>query len=232
MKTPLLIVLFISSFFFLSCTADEAATTADPAKEFTYTTYSTGVSPQNTANVYDYAGEQHNQILENALLANPTTLLSSVILATDTAALANSAFVAIAPLYTGLNTTTVQWVATNSNNAQLIVNNSGAAAAGRTQLMVFLSLLTTIENYTYNDQYNAIATFEYKIINSPTLTTNDKAIILTTTSIARWAYFYKDDKDKDWGGLRNGVYGSIKGRAQNLPMAITMAVACGIDQDN
>ena len=237
MKNLLFIALSFS-FFFLSCSSDDVITgnsvnniNAADVMPVRHAAKKDGAIAYNTANIYDNAGSIYYQILETTLAAAPANTVTGIVTATNTAALANTGFSAIVPTFTGISNAQVQWVINNSGNAQTIVNGSGASIAARAELMLFLEMMDGSEVNAYNATYDAILVFENKIINHATLTTADKAFILRTTSIGRYISYYIDDKDKDWGGLKNGLYGAIKGGLWGTPTAISLAVGSSIQQD-
>jgi hypothetical protein len=232
MKSILLRALFCS-FFFLSCSSDDSITDSASQSEHLnqkkkYARSSTQIV-NNAANAYDLTGDLQYQILVSVVNSAPANTLSSIVASTNAAALNNTGFIAIAPSFTGITESEVQWVM--SNTAQTVVNTSGASTAGKVELTLLLELMDGAEAYDYADNYDVIVEFENKIINSTNLTAADKVLILRTTSIARHLCFYVDDKDRDWRGVKNGLHGAIKGATTNLDTAITLAVACGVQQN-
>jgi len=231
MKSILLSALFCS-FFFLSCSSDdtiEDSQTLNSKKNYART--ATANVAYNTANSYDIAGDLQYQILLSVMSNVPQNTLSNIVSATNITALNNTGFTAVAPTFTGITTAQVQWVINCNGSVQTVVNSSGASTAGRAQLTQFLGFMDGAETNEYSDNYTAITEFEFQISNATNLTATDKILILRTTSIARYLCFYVDDRDKDWGGVRNALFGAIKGGATNIDTAITLAVACGIEQD-
>jgi hypothetical protein len=232
MKSTLLSALFCS-FFFLSCSSDDSITNGASNSEQLNQKKMYGRSStqtvNNTANLYDLTGDLQYQILVSVVNSAPANTLSSIVSSTNTAALNNSGFTAVAPSFTGITESQVQWVM--SSTAQTVVNTSGASTAGKVELTLLLDLMDGAEAYDYSDNYDVIVEFEDKIINATNLTAADKVLILRTTSIARYVCFYVDDKDKDWGGFKNTLHGAIKGATTNLDTAITLAVACGVQQN-
>ena len=234
MKSILLSALFCS-FFFLSCSSDDSTedvnTTAETLKpKKSYARTSNAVSG-NLANAYDLAGNLQYQLLVSAIESTPSNTLSSIVTATNNVALTNTNFINAAPLFTGLITSQVQWVIDCNGNTQTVVNASGLSANGKSRLGSFLLLMDGAEANDYSDNYDVIVDFEAKVTLATNLTVTDKALILRTTSIARYTCFYIDDRDKDWGGLKNSLIGAVKGATTNMDTAITLAVAAGIQQD-
>lgn len=229
MKSILLSAL-LCSFFFLSCSSDDSIENMPTTN---YKKYARSINdvPGSTANAYDATGDLQYQILLNVVSNTPANTLSSIVTTTNTAALANTGFIAIAPAFAGITTAQVQWVIDCNGNSQTVVNNSGTSATGRAQLILFLDLMDGAETNEYSDNYDAIIDFEDKINNATNLTATDKVLILRTTSIARYVCYYVDDKDKDWHGVKSALFGAIKGGNTNVETAIALAVACGIQQN-
>lgn len=234
MKSILLSAL-LCSFLFLSCSTDDTIVTetgnvATSNKNKMYARSSDNV-PNSTANAYDTTGNIQYQILLNVVDNAPANTLSSIVTTTNAVALANTGFTALAPAFTGITTAQVQWVIDCNGNSQTVVNNSGTSAAGKAQLTLFLGLMDGAETNEYSDNYDIITDFEDKINTATNLTATDKVLILRTTSIARYLCYYVDDKDRDWHGIKSALFGAIKGGNTNVETAITLAVACGIQQN-
>jgi hypothetical protein len=86
-----------------------------------------------------------------------------------------------------------------------IISNSSTTANAKLSLSGFL---TELMNYSdlqkdYDSIYKLIVDYETAIIESNTLTANDKKIILTTTSVSRYGFYFaskhrRKPRDRDW----------------------------------
>ncbi|TRW25187.1 hypothetical protein FMM05_07730 [Flavobacterium zepuense] len=223
---------------FASCTTDSTddalynTSNTPQAAEVTPFFLRIGSGPANANNVYDYTGELYNEILDDAIANSTGTGVSNVVTDVNTAATSNSAFTAISLGYTGITTTTVSWVISNSSNDQTIINSTGASTRGKQELSDFVDLMEALPNRTYDEGYDAIAAFEHDIINDSTLNSLDKRIILSATSIARYSLYrtFNNGGDKSWTKHKTGVYGGITGADASTAKGVTTGVSSSLAQ--
>jgi len=237
MKT-LLVPGLCLALMFASCTTDSTDdalynTSNTPiAAQATPSFLRTGSGPANTNNLYDYTGQLYNEILDYAVAHSTGTGVSNVVTDVSTAAASNSGFTAISSGYTGLTITTVSWVLSNSSNDQTIINNTGASSRGRQELNDFVDLMEALPNRSYDESYDAIASFEHDVINDSTLNSLDKRIILSSTSIARYSLYrtFNLGGDKSWDKHKTGIYGGITGADASAAKGITAGVSSWMAQ--
>ncbi|MEL1244945.1 hypothetical protein AAEO56_11775 [Flavobacterium sp. DGU11] len=185
--------------------------------------------PANPDNGYDNAGWMHNQILE-AYTYNTPASLTGRITALESIAQADSTFLSLAPNYTSVSTAQLN-VITQDNLTQ-VLSNSALSPASQNSLKVLIDNIFDLESKasSYEVIYSLIIAFESGIIENAALPEAERKIILTTTSVARYAAFYdkKKGKDKDWrmsrGSLTSAIYGSQEGPCK----AIIMSLAGGL----
>jgi hypothetical protein len=199
-------------------------------------------SPANPDNNYDRAGQLHNEILE-AYTGNgaglPSTV-SGIITKVETTANANTGFLSIkGQAYQQASSTRVQYLLANQSTAVSgAINSSGLSSAGKASLSTFTSGFFSIYNQlaTYESLYNYITVYESAVIADQNLTTTDKRIILTSTSVTRHSSYYsrkrpKKNTDPEWDLLIGNIAGAIEGSVAGSAEAITLALATGIAEN-
>ncbi|AWH86531.1 hypothetical protein HYN59_16090 [Flavobacterium album] len=185
--------------------------------------------PANPDNEYDKAGWMHNQILEAYTYNTPASLAARV-MAIESIAQADATFLSLAPGYTSISTAQLNVIV--QDNLTQVLSNSSLSAASQNNLNGIIDNIFDLESNasSYEAIYNLIVAYESGIIGNTALPESERKIILTTTSIARYAAFYdrKKGKDKDWrmsrGSLTSAIYGSQEGPGK----AIIMSLAGGL----
>ena len=237
MKT-LLVPGLCLALLFASCTTDSPDETlyntsnVPQSDEITPSFLRAGFGPANTNNVYDYTGKLYNEILDAAIANSTGTGVINVVTDVNAAASSNSGFTAISSGYTGITTTTVSWVVSNSSDDQIIINSTGASTRGKQELSDFVDLMEALPNRDYDESYNIIASFEHDVINDSTLNSLDKRIILSATSIARYSLYrtFNNGGDKSWSKHKTGIYGGITGADSSAAGGVTMGVSSWMAQ--
>ncbi len=185
--------------------------------------------PANPDNEYDDAGWMHNQILE-AYTYNTPASLRVRITALESIAQADSTFLSLTPNYTSVSTAQLNVITDNNLNQVLV--NSPLSTASQDSLKVLIDTVLDLESKasSYEAIYNLIIAYESGIIENEALPEAQRKIILTTTSIARYAAFYdkRKGKDKDWRLSRGSLTGALSGSQEVLGKAVIMSLAGGL----
>lgn len=217
------------SFLNISCSSDDITTDVNASqtnlpKE---RILKNGSMPGNTANQYDYLGKIHSEVLNDYLNNyNPTIIIPIVTANVDVTANNNALFNTINNNYKGLKAIDVQWIISNIFYPVNIINSAPISAQGKTVLTPFISQLDTYENVTYKTAHDSIVAYEATVAANTTLNPNDKRIILTTTSIARYSIAYAKDKGRRWDKTRTGITASING--VDIAESVTKSIAANI----
>jgi len=226
-------------FALLSCTNDtiESGTTEQPKPENSALASRQGVeeiTPANAANLYDFAGEAQNELLDLYLDGNYS--YSSIEEVSEQVALLAAQHYALGGQDTPptISQEQVASIVTNPSAALGAVATSPAlsstAAAAFSDFMVTLN---AAQGATYEELYSLIISYEATVINNPAYSSTDKEVILTSTSIARYTIYYrKKRKDRDWDTSVGNIVAGASGAEENTISAVAMAVVTGISINN
>ncbi|KGO94273.1 hypothetical protein [Flavobacterium subsaxonicum] len=221
------------SFLLMSCSSDDNALTAETVNQSNFINPNAGnrtvTDPKNLSNVYDGAGKMHAEILDEYLdHFTPTSVLSTVIYDVEDTSDGNSSFTAISSTYSGITTTALSNVISNATTPSTIITaTTNTSTRGRNRLKDFTDMLPGFETADFDDVYDDIVDFEASIIADTLLTTADKQLILTTTSIARYGISYAKDRNRGWVKTQSSIVGAISGANTNTATAVITSVAAG-----
>lgn len=214
----------------VSCTSEENAEDLITYKNNNFQkTTKILLSPENTSNPYDSVGRLHNEVLEIYLATKSDSISTEDIMA-QVQAIACSSTINIVQdcgslfAYDAINTI----VANPQNGATTIIENSVLSSQGKANLTAFMNSLLTITTEPYEDNYEFIILYESGILASTLLNSEDKRIILTTSSIVRYSIYYEKKKDRDWDSSVGNFIGGIVGTLNSSLSPVTMALVTGI----
>jgi len=198
----------------------------------------TGVHPENGANIYDAAGQLYYDISDAYLLQGNTSVTTSgTISQIESIANLNEEYLTLRPAtYLSPTAARIDYILSNQQVTALnIISNSSMTANAKLSLSGFL---TELMNYSdlqkdYDSIYKLIVDYETAIIESNTLTANDKKIILTTTSVSRYGFYFaskhrRKPRDRDWDISWGHIIASTDGSEENTASAIVKSAVCGI----
>lgn len=194
------------------------------------------LSPENPANVYDLTGKLHNDILDVYLAGNyKHSTITQISQQVEAIAAVNKDLILL-DLETNqpINLEEIQEIV---NNPQVkldeTIANSSMTNAAKRSLSSFLNTAILWENNEYGEIYNSIISYESSVITNTKFTDEDKRIILTTSSIARFSLYYaKERKDKDWDGSVGNLAGAYSGAINNSFIAVSRSLVTGIMINN
>lgn len=219
----------------ISCSSDQENKQVSATKKTMLKTGAT--NPENPLNPYDLAGRAHSEILDAYFdtAALPETL-EQVIARIGLVSLSNNTLQEFSATPGSLiSTARAQYILTQPQNAiPSIFNQVACSERARNSFKNFseslVSLCATEQNY--NVIYKYISDYEALILNDALLTEADKKLILTSTSIARYAASKKRrpkrNMDTDWEINIFHVAGSIEGYTQSPATAVTTSLCLGI----
>ena len=190
------------------------------------------LSPENSANEYDLAGKLHNDILEIYLTGNyQYTTVAEIKQQIESIVIANTSLSTLnLDANSAVDLEEISEIITNpQSKLESVITNSSMASIAKLSLSNFMHTITTFENEGYEFLYQTIVSYESSVMNDPKFTSEDKRIILTTSSVVRHSlYFEKERKDKDWDSSVGNRAGGISGALENSSTAVTRALITGI----
>lgn len=233
MKKSLLLIL-VFPLLIISCTTEENVSEELRNKTVEMLKIKKIVlQPGNATNPYDDIGKQHNDVLEIYLATYPPagstgTIMSQVqsIMLSNTFSIGQDcnspyAFEAINAILANPQ----DYVATT-------IENSTLTTPAKTSLSDFIDSWSVLETLDFESIYHFIITYESTIITNSLLTNEDKRVILTASSIARYSFYYNENKDRDWDTTIGNSIGGIVGALNDSLSPVTMALVIGITQYN
>lgn len=194
--------------------------------------------PFNPANSYDYVGQLHYELyLEFYAQKNDSLTLSNVITKVETLANQNGSFKShfTAPYSFQGVTAVSNLLACETLCIDTFLANSSLSNIAKNKMKTFLIDFNFHfdKNIESGPILDYIILFEDQIINSDDLLASDKAIILSTTSIARFSAYEskrrpKRNSDPDWDSLITNLLGNIVGSSNGIENGLTSSLVCGI----
>lgn len=192
------------------------------------------IGPDNPANPFDSAGIIHNEIMETI---EETAFNSQSI--EDIAILIDSISAIQPELQLLSNDSTlssrlpeITWIVNNKAAINDVLAASTLGVNAKTSFISFVDSLLLAIDKPYGDIHSMIVSYEASILNNSVLTSNDKRIILTTTSVVRYSVYEEKRKDKDWETGVSRIAATVAGAENNLVLALKMALTVGLCQDN
>lgn len=188
--------------------------------------------PQNYINPYDTIGKLQNYILDIYLSTNHNH---------NTIEEINGEVQTMVSIYGNSNIgNTVQLSLTSINqinnplnttesNLNTIIGNSQLTSQAKISLSGFINSLFLLVDEEYEDIHEFIIAYELGTINNSEFNDEDKRIILTTSSLSRYSFYYeKKRKDKDWETSVGNIMSGISGALENSLTALNSALVTGI----
>ena len=226
-----IIALTLISPFLFSCSTDEELV----IKPQTTALKRCLQTPKNNTNPYDTIGRIQNQVLDIYLSANHNhstieQINGEIELITNNYGNTSIGNSTQAPFSIGLQINNIVNAPQSSLNT--IIANSHLTNQAKTNLSGFINSLLFLKNEEYEDIYEFIITYESSIVGNMVFNNEDKRIILTISSLARYSFYYeKKRKDKDWETSVGNIVASVSGALENSLTAVSMALVTGISQN-
>lgn len=194
----------------------------------------TGLYPENDLNIYDIAGQLHNEISESYLAAGlVSTTTNETILQVEAIANSNIEFKSLLPVEY-ISPTALQ-VDAILNDPDSIILNSTLSPKSKLSLTTFLDTLMVYQNLQvdYSVVYQFIIDYEASIISDELLSETDRKVILITTSISRYGFYFaakhrRKPRDRDWEILWANIVAGTDGSKESIAKAIVLSTTCGI----
>jgi len=194
--------------------------------------------PFNPANSYDYVGQLHHELyLDYYKQKNDSLTLSEVITKVETLANQSATFLSyFENPYQFYDVAAVtNLLACDTLCIDTVIANSALSVVAQNKMKTFLTEFTIqFENNSESDPImDYIFLYETQIINANDLLELDKAILLSTTSIARYSAYEskrrpKKNTDPDWDSLITNLLGNIVGAPYGIDNGLKSSLVCGI----
>lgn len=233
-------LMLFSAFAIVSCSNDDSFTDLGTNEKMETTTNAlkrtVSFDAENKSNPFDNAGKAYNAILdaysnENSLSNNPEKIAETV------ESIANSL-----PEFMALKTSndltvvdyeTLRGIMDGEYAFENAMSDSSLSSNAKTVLNNFITdLESQVENQSMATVHAFIMEFENNLPQQTNLSSNDRKIILTTTSIARYVNAEKSDSDPDkiWIHVKNGITATLNGMFQNTAKGVLNATVVTILQ--
>lgn len=199
------------------------------------------VFPFNSNNPYDYAGTLHNDILSDYYSSVPVPANTDDI-AGQLLSIANTK-----PGYTALkepfifypHSLKVQHMLDHPDTSVAdVIADTGISSEAKSSLNGFVvtALILAQKDIEYKALYDFVCQYETKIIADMLLSSHDKEVILTTTSITRHSVYMakkrpKKNTDPDWTIFIANIAGGIYGADHGCTAGIMIPLVAGIAQN-
>ncbi|MDI1256959.1 MAG: hypothetical protein PSV16_12755 [Flavobacterium sp.] len=231
----------MASAMLLSCSNDSEKTNAPQTYEKINNSMlerKTGNFPENQANDYDLAGQLYYDISEAYLpYENPAFSTAAIIGKVKTLANANPEFLAIkTAAYKSPSATQIDDFRNNPVAAMAtVIATSSLGTQAKASVADFIITLMWFKDQQkdYNTVYNYTIAYEAAVIGNSGLNTRESEILLTTASVARYAFYFADThrrkpRDRDWDISIGHIVAALDGAGTGMATAVTESVAFGI----
>lgn len=231
------VLLAILPLFTVACSDDNTDDYTGKTTEIAYLNESakkSGIGPGNPANPFDTAGIMHNEILDiigdtgfnSQSIEEIAILIDSV----------SAAHLELMPLSSDYNLSgrlsEITWIVNNENAITDVVTACTMGLSAKANFITFVNNLPLVANDPYDDIHSVIVSYEAGVLANTGFSNEDKRIILTATSVARYAAYEKKRKDKDWETNVTSIAATVSGAEQNLILGLKMALTVEIYQSN
>lgn len=185
----------------------------------------TTITPQNSANMYDHAGAIYHDFIQ---LHNKDTVKNMQLADIDKQ-------VRMLWKNYGYKTPKSEPLALPTNdtltnkNLKEVLNNANLSATAKESFLVFLDEIINLHT-DYESWYANICSFENDVAQQENWTTEDRRVILTTTSLIRYTGYtlYSEEgegeEDEDWDVAIGNLVSMINGALSDTPAAISNAL--------
>lgn len=224
--------LVILPLFTIACSDEYTGEIAETA-HMTESAKRSGIGPDNPANPFDMAGSIHNDILGTLDETNfSSQSIEDITILIDSVSAAYPELVSLSS-YSTLSTrlSEITWIVNNYDAINDVLVASTLGVSARTSFLTFVNSLALIANNPYGDIHSRIVSYEDSILANTGFTTEDKRILLTTTSVVRYSA-YRERKDKDWETSVTKIAATVSGAEQSLVLGLKMALIVGICKNN
>lgn len=232
---------FISIYAFIVIACDSSESEVETLENSFLRLEARSEPPFNASNLFDIAGAVHNELLYD--------YHDSIFLPYSLDSIANRVNVKAKnhPFFENLETQDFSMVP-NSRIEELVfqgrsifpslINELSLSIPVKAEFEWFItSILNKIDaDAGYTDIYTTVVAYETSLENNTLYTVEERAYILTVTTIIRHSVHVKEKRpkkntDPDWDWLTANVFGAVEGARYGMPSAITTALKAGIKEN-
>lgn len=223
---------------FVSCESDSL--TNDPRDGQSMQSYAkvSDNYPANPDNAFDFTGQIYFDISDSyAVREVYHEHAERRLFIADSIAAANSNFITISgPGYSYADITKVLYFL--GGDSQMLGNvlvQSGLNAYSIASLGNFVNTVWGLQEQkrSYDTFYNYIIAYERNILTDPNVPKNDLKIILTTSSLLRYGFYFthkqkQKPRDRTWDITWGCIIAGIQGGGQNIAKAVELFTVTGV----
>ncbi len=219
MKSVNLIPMSILSVVLSSCTHEPDHLNA-VAQDATYSKMS-GIAAGNTANPYDDVGQTYKDLLISYKFGNY-------------APKDYGAVVKIVTILTGrpVSATLQGTLATIISNPEVaansILSSSELSTAARNIVSGLIEDYDRLSAQPFDTTFNEITVIESGVLSNPALPAYDRRVLLSLTSVTRYALYHSCCEDTDWEKSVGNIVAALAGTLENNADGVTCALVTSI----
>jgi hypothetical protein len=196
-----LLICSISLCFLISCSADSDVKTSEINDNVSSQSKILLFSPAKKTNPFDSKGKEYYDAL--IVYQKQNKFPNSITEITDQIRFVSSQFEKgriTSRSVISFNETIVASIMTDPDNSMIqIVQSSLLGSAAKVSLINFLQDLIAQRQLEFSIAYGYIVAYEGTVLESVTMSEDDKETILTVTSISRYSLYSESErKDRDW----------------------------------
>lgn len=204
----------LSVVLLMACSSDTEQTPTEAA--YGQTMKSAAFQAENKLNPYDSIGRNYREFLSEYQTSdyNPTTFSG---VSTAVATIMGSKAVVINSTEQALLSTSIS---SPSLSLTSVLASSTLSQNAKEYLTTFANDFASLREQPFASAYTEIVNFEYTVTNSTSLTTNDKRILLTVSSLARYSLDHSCCEDTDWETSVGNIVAATSGALTDSNKAI------------
>lgn len=204
----------LSAVLLMACSSDTELTPTEAV--YGQTMKSTAFHAENKLNPYDSIGRNYREFLSEYQNTdyNPTTFSG---VSTAVATIMGSKAVVI-------NSTEQVLLSTSISSPSLsltsVLANSTFSQSAKDYITTFADDFATLRQQPFASAYTEIVNFENTVTNSIALTTNEKRVLFSVTSLARYSLDHSCCEDTDWETSVGNIVAATAGALTDSNKAI------------
>lgn len=214
----------LSAVLVMACSSDTELTPTEAV--YGQTMKSTALQAENKLNPYDSIGRNYREFLSEYQNTNYNpTAFSGISTAVET--IMGSKAVIIDDNEQALLSTSIS---SPSSSLTTVLATSTLSQGAKDYITTFVDDFTTLRDQPFASAYTEVVNFENTVTNSIALTTNDKRVILTVTSLARYSLDHSCCEDTDWETSVGNIVAATAGALTDSDKAIQYLLITRIAQ--
>lgn len=196
------VLCFVLSFFAISCSVESVSPLENSGNNGAELSIDSKV-PENKANPFDAKGKKYYDLLKAYLQNNKAP--NSISEVTDQIQFLSANYPSEGSTGRGSLSITSEQLALIMNDPKYklsaIIESSSLSSVAKLDLVNFIQTLSMQQDMEYAEVYKHIVSYETTIIESTTLSGDEKEFILSLSSVSRYALYAESgggDTDRDW----------------------------------